>query len=230
MSEKDFERMWLRKFSRCLDEVAGEEIRKEIMKGSENFSDNSDREEVIEWSRKAMEKLDSLVDEEKRSDIMTGCACQYSQSDLDEIKKVYEETKDTNAVHQMLQEQFVSFLKNSLKLNDDTIDDIMERGWGLAGIKKGNTIIATKIPKSGYLTEYLEEGDTEKKRAVYCHCPRVRDAVKSGTEISPTYCYCGAGFYKGIWEYILQQPVQVEVLESVLQGDDVCKIAIHLLR
>ena len=228
MSEKDFERMWLRKFSRCLDEVAGEEIRKEIMKGSENFSDNSDREEVIKWSRKAMEKLDSLVDEDKRSTIMTGCACQYSQSDLDEIKKVYQETKDTNVVHQMLQEKFVSFLKNSLKLNDDTIDDITERGWGLAGIIKGNTIIATKIPKSGYLTEYLKERDPEKKRAVYCHCPRVRDAVKSGTEISPTYCYCGAGFYKGIWEYILQHPVQVEVLESVLQGDDVCKIAIHL--
>jgi predicted hydrocarbon binding protein len=46
--------------------------------------------------------------------------------------------------------------------------------------------------------------------------------------LSPTYCYCGAGFYKGIWEEITQQNVEVELLESVLQGDDVCKIAIHL--
>jgi predicted hydrocarbon binding protein len=42
------------------------------------------------------------------------------------------------------------------------------------------------------------------------------------------YCYCGAGFYKGIWEEILGEPVEVEVLESVLQGGDVCRIAIHL--
>jgi len=44
----------------------------------------------------------------------------------------------------------------------------------------------------------------------------------------PVYCYCGAGFYKGIWEEILQQPVEVQVLESVLKGDKVCKIAVHL--
>jgi len=42
------------------------------------------------------------------------------------------------------------------------------------------------------------------------------------------YCYCGAGFYKGIWETILREPVRVEVLESVMHGGDVCKIAIHL--
>ena len=42
------------------------------------------------------------------------------------------------------------------------------------------------------------------------------------------YCYCGAGFYKGIWETILGEQVRVEVLESVMMGGDVCKIAIHL--
>jgi predicted hydrocarbon binding protein len=52
--------------------------------------------------------------------------------------------------------------------------------------------------------------------------------LKTSETLSPTYCYCGAGFYQGIWEEILQQPVQVELLESVLKGDDVCKIAIYL--
>jgi hypothetical protein len=92
----------------------------------------------------------------------------------------------------------------------------------------GDTIIATKIPKSGYLVEYMRETDPKTKRQYYCHCPRIRDALKSGAAISPTYCYCGAGFYRGIWEEILGRPVQVELLESVLQGDDVCKIAIKL--
>jgi predicted hydrocarbon binding protein len=56
----------------------------------------------------------------------------------------------------------------------------------------------------------------------------VRDALSTSETISPTYCYCGAGFYKGIWEEILQEPVAVEVLESVVQGDEVCKIAVYL--
>ena len=63
------------------------------MKGSEDFSDNSSREEVINWSKEAMKKLDSLVDKKRRIEIMTGCACQYPKSDLKEMRRTYEETK-----------------------------------------------------------------------------------------------------------------------------------------
>jgi len=76
----------------------------------------------------------------------------------------------------------------------------------------------------------MNEPDPEKKRALYCHCPRIRDVLKTSQTIPPIYCYCGAGFYKGMWEEILQEPVEVELLESVLKGDDVCKVAVHLRR
>lgn len=226
----DFEKIWLSKFSECLSRLAGEEVRKEIMEGGENLSEETRREEVINWTKRAMKKLDDLVDEKKRTDIMTSCACQYPKSDLKEAKEKYEETKDVDMVHQMLQEKFESFLKEVLRLDSELVEEIVKRGWGLAGIKKGDTIIATKIPKSEFLVEYMNEKDPEKRRLYYCHCPRVRDALKISERISPTYCYCGAGFYKGIWEEILQEPVKVEVLETVLRGDDVCKIAIYLPR
>ncbi|MBU7014575.1 MAG: hypothetical protein HXS43_07070 [Theionarchaea archaeon] len=228
MREEDFEKAWLLKFSRQLDEKAGRKIRETIMRGSEDLSMDSSREDVIRWSKGAMELLDSLVDEKDRRDILTACACQYPVSQLQEIRQTFKETQDVDTVHQMLQDQFESFLKNELKLEDHIIEEISTRGWGLAGIKKGNTITATKIPKSGYLMQYMDEQDPAKRRALYCHCPRVRDAVRSGITISPTYCHCGAGFYKGIWEYVLKRPVEVECLKSVLAGDDYCEIAIHL--
>jgi predicted hydrocarbon binding protein len=229
MSEKqDFERAWLAKFSSCLDKTVGEEIRKQVMKGSEALSSHSAPQEIIDWSKGAMERLDSLVDGEKSREIMAGCACQYPKSDLQEIREKYQATKDMDLAHQMLQEQFEAFLKNSLGLSGELIEEIVRRGWGSAGVKKGNTITATKIPKSGYLIEYMKETDPEVKRQYYCHCPRVRNVLKTSETISPTYCYCGAGFYKGIWQEILQQPVEVEVLETVLKGNDVCKIAIYL--
>ena len=229
MSEThDFERAWLAKFSGCLDEIAGEEIRQQVMGGSETLSARSSRREVIDWSKRALERLESLVDAEKCKDIMTGCACQYPKSGLQEARKMYAATGDLDLVHQMLQEQFESFLRDSLELSDELVKEIVGKGWGLAGTREGDTIIATKIPKSGYLIQYMEETDPEKKRQHYCHCPRIRDVLKTVDTISTTYCYCGAGFYKGIWEEILQQPVKVQVLESVLEGDEVCKIAVHL--
>jgi len=230
MSETlDFERAWLAKFSSCLDEIAGGGIRKKVMRASEALSSHSGGQEVIDWSKRAMERLDSLVDEKRRRAVMTGCSCQYPKADLQEMRKTYEAMGDVDLVHQMLQEQFESFLKDSLQLSDELIEEVVGRGWGAAGVKRDNTIIATKIPKSGYLVEYMKETDPEKKRQYYCHCPRVRDVLKISESISATYCYCGAGFYKGIWEEILQAPVEVEVLESVLKGDEVCTIAIHLL-
>jgi predicted hydrocarbon binding protein len=229
MPEKyDFERAWLAKFSGGLEEIAGEEICREVMQGSEALSSDSSRDEVIAWSRMAMERLEARVDEEGRKSIMTGCACQYPRSGLQDVRKEYEATQDIDVAHRMLQERFEAFLRDTLKLDDEIFAEVVSRGWGLAGIKQGNTIIATKIPKSGYLVQYMQETDPEKKRQIYCHCPRVRDALMIGATISPTYCYCGAGFYKGIWEEILQEPVEVEVLESVLKGDQVCTIAIHL--
>lgn len=229
MGEKDFEQFWIAKFSHCLDEIADEKIRREVLKGSESPSYSSNRQEIIDWTIGAMKRLDALVDEKKRIDIMLGCACQYPKSELQKIRKTYEETKDIELVLQMLHKQFISFLKDSLKLDDELIKDTVNRGWGLAGVKKGNTIIATKIPKSDYLTLYMKETDPDKKRALYCHCPRVRDILKTkDMKLSTTYCYCGAGFYKGIWEEIIGKPVKITVLETVMKGDDICQFAIHL--
>jgi hypothetical protein len=228
MIDHDFEKQWLSKFSHCLNRIAGEEIRKKVLKGSEKLTSGASRKEIIGWTAGVMRRLDTLLDEKKRIEIMTGCACRYPESELREMRKAYQESKDIDVVHKMLQEKFVFFVKNTLGLNDQLVEDIMSRGWGLAGIRKGNTIVATKIPKSGNLAEYMKQKNPQKRRALYCHCPRIRDTIGSEKKISPTYCYCGAGFYRGIWEYILQQPVKVELLESVLQGDDVCKIAIHL--
>jgi predicted hydrocarbon binding protein len=224
----DFERAWLAKFSHCLEEIAGQEIREAVMEGSAELSSQSDRQEVIRWSQAAMERLDALVTKDQRQLIMTGCACQYPQADLQDLREQYAATGDADLAHSTLQQRFESFLRHTLQLDEALVADIVSRGWGLAGIKTGNRIIATKIPKSGFLLDYMQETDPAKKRQIYCHCPRIRDVLKSSETLSPTYCYCGAGFYKGIWEEILQKPVQVEVLETVLAGAEVCKIAIQL--
>lgn len=94
------------------------------------------------------------------------------------------------------------------------------------GVRVGNIVYETKIP---FLTrEYLAESDPTLKRYYYCHCPWAREAVKNGEKVAAIFCNCSAGFHKKPWEGALGQRIQVDVLESVLQGDDRCRFAIHL--
>ena len=82
-----------------------------------------------------------------------------------------------------------------IKLNDDLIKRVIEKVWSTAGAKEGNVILATKIPKSAYIKQYFETTDPDEKRAIYCHCPRVRDALKSSIEDLPEiYCYSNHKF------------------------------------
>lgn len=224
----DFERAWLSKFSACLSQVSGERVRELVMAGSGELTSETDRADVIAWTRGAMARLESLIGEEETQRVMVGCACQYPKAGLAQVRRAYEESGDLDLAHHMLQVRFESFLRDSLHLDEGMVAEVVNRGWGLAGVRRGSTIIATKIPKSQYLAAYLEEPDPARKREAYCHCPRIRKVLQTAETLPVSYCYCGAGYYKGIWEEILQQPVDVEVLESVLAGAEVCRIAVHL--
>ena len=146
--ELDFERAWLGKLSTHLHEIAGEQIRKQVLQGSEALTSESPRATVLDWTRGAMERLDSQVGEAVRRAILAGCACLYPMDALQEMRKAYQETGDISLVHDMLQGQFESFLRDALHLDKGLVAAIVERGWGSAGVKRGGTIIATKIPRA----------------------------------------------------------------------------------
>jgi hypothetical protein len=224
----DFERAWLEKLSRCLAEHAGEGVRDQVMDGSDTLSSDSPRSEVITWTREALGRLHELVDAEKEKSIILGCACEYPRTVLAFIREEYRQTGSIDLVLKRLQNQFESLLRDTLELDEEIVKEVVSRGWGVAGVREGNTIIATKIPKSENLVAYIEEEDPKKRRELYCHCPRIRDVLQTNEALPLAYCFCGAGFYAGIWEEILQEPVEIEILQTVLNGDDVCTFAIHL--
>lgn len=224
----DFETQWQNKLARAVEDLAGAEVQERVLAGGDRLQDPSTPREKLLWTCDALEILSETADEETRQEILTRCHCSYPVEDLQNVKALYQETRDLDQVLQALQAKFESFLRGTLQLEEALVEQIVQRGWGLAGVRDGNKIIATKIPKSGYLREYFQTEDPLEKRRLYCHCPRVRDEVGSDPVLPPEYCYCGAGFYRGIWEEILGEAVQVEVLQSVMTGDEVCQIAVHL--
>lgn len=224
----EFEKLWQNKFSTAIEKHAGREVCEEIMMGCPSFDDLGSTDIVIQWSAAAMQRLDQAVSAPKAQAILLDCGCQYPAEAIAPIAAEYREHGDIDKVLDRLRGLFLQFLRNDLKLAEDKIATLMERGWGLAGKRDGDTIVATKIPKSANLAAYLDEADPGKRRRLYCHCPRVREALDLGVEISPTYCYCGGGFYRGIWEGILGHEVKVELMQSVLGGDEVCQFRVHV--
>ena len=225
--QQAFEKHWTDKLSAAVEEISSlsyHDIMQEDLSGLETVSP----ERKITWSRSMVNTLIEHAAEENANLIMAHCACRYPTENLLDVRSKYQETGQIEDAHAMLVAKFTVFLKDQLGFSEEEIPAILDAGWGMPGKLQGNTIIATKIPKSRHLREYLMLTDPEEKRAIYCHCPRVRDAVKMGETLPVTYCYCGAGYYKGIWEDIIEEEVQVEVIESVLAGGDTCRIKITL--
>ena len=225
----DFEKNWHLRFIRCLNAYLDENLKDQIMSGSEYLSDESNKEEIFQWTNQTLQKLEKLTNEETRMNIMLGCACHQPKEALLEFRNIYKKTNDIDLVLEKMQEKFESFIKGTLNLENKYVDEIIQRNMGFAGKKDGKKIIATKIPKSAYIKEWFESTNKNEKRALFCHCPRIRDVLQDDTKILPKeYCFCGGGYYQDIWETILEKSVKIEILETVMHGGEVCKFAIHL--
>ncbi len=113
------------------------------------------------------------------------------------------------------------------EIDEEVLKYVRNNRMTEAGIREGNKVILTKVP---YMTkQYLHETDERKKKYYYCHCPWVREGLKEEDQpVDPVFCNCSGGYYKSYWEAVLGQPVKVDLLESVIQGDQICKFALHL--
>ena len=223
-----FDRAWRTKLSRELDRVAGESPRREIMQGEDLLGRSPTVGEITAWTREMLDRLEARLDESERKDVLNACGCWTGADGLRDLRELYEETRDLDLVLEKAGEGLDAFLRET-GASEAVLDEVHARGWGWPGRRDGNTIHVTKIPFEGSIEAFFAESDLEKRRAMsYCHCPRVRDALKAGERLPKSYCHCSAGFYKKNYEEILQQPVDVEIVETVLSGDEVCAFAIHL--
>lgn len=69
------------------------------------------------------------------------------------------------------------------------------------------------------------EGNSIKATYNRCYCGSVS---RTKEKIPLTYCYCGAGWYKRLFEEVLSRPVKVEVLSSIANGAEKCELKIYI--
>jgi len=113
------------------------------------------------------------------------------------------------------------------KITQETVDFVKANQELLSAVLEDDTLMLTKIPYDPQ--KYLSTQDPRLKRYYACHCPFARNAIlKNNPKISNQWCYCSAGFEKFHFETIMDKQLDVEVLQSALQGDAICRFAIHL--
>ncbi len=202
---------WQALFEEHTERVLGSKTKKEII--PEQISYDSSAEERLAWAKDAINRLKNHTsDSHEIYDILSSCAHVFPPNPINKLKETYERTLgETN---------------NSLSAIDSVLE-LMEAdsAWGVRPVRKGNVIFATKNPAN---PEAFEKATTpaEKRRAA-CFCPVIENYLEDN-EIPTEYCLCSAGWERRQWEGALSKPVKVDVVKSVLQGDDFCQFAIHI--
>jgi effector-binding domain-containing protein len=197
---------WERLFSEGAEEVLGVEARRNLMQGVESIGPDSSSDDYLAWIQGAIERLDALTDDsEKKCQVVSHCAHVFPQERIDRLRAIYEQG-----------------------LFDDILLDMYgDDFWYEKPLRKGNVIYMRKNP---YNPEgYADAATPAEKRRAYCHCPFVHPYLDEiPARLSPTFCFCGAGWYRQLWEGILGKPVKIEHVETLLRSNDQCTLAIIL--
>ena len=216
-------------------EQYGEALRDKVFAGIGVVPFGTPTPEKPAFMHPVIERLESSIGSDACRDLLADSLRDLPESYYQHDRELYQSSIDIDEYLVNKKAAFLNQLETcqreerlffAQEVTDEVLDYVRNTPEMGAGIREGNIIYETKIP---FLAkEYLAEEDPQRKRYYYCHCPWAREAVKSGGKVAPIFCNCSAGFHKKPWEIIFEQPIHVDVLESVLKGDDRCRFAIHL--
>ena len=203
---------WNALFAENLERALGTARSETVLAGAEALTVMSTPEQRFRWAKAALEQLDKSASEQEQFEVLSRCAHVYPPGQLEKLKRVYNEARSDSDDPLVAVDAVRAFMRSDPGWNDE------------AGYRQGHVVYHTKNPAD---PEAYEQAKTaEEKRAAYCFCPVIRERLDGGMPTS--YCYCGAGWYRQQWETATGKPVRVEVVQSVLRGNEVCQFAVHL--
>jgi len=206
--------VWIESLERELKERIDEKTAAAVTDGADGVRHDFDAEKLRAWVRGALDRLDESVPcERTRACVLNGCAHHYPKAQLLRMKAAYEEEGD-----------ILRFIE---RLNRD--DDLFPSRIFRKEDGPRNVVYTDKLVPPWNREAYERATDPAEKRYYGCFCSLVKEVIRTGEELSPTFCNCSAGWYVQMWETILDRsPIRVDVVQSILRGDDRCVFAIHL--
>ena len=202
---------WNKKLAFGVERVLGAEAHDAVMRGSEKLEIESGVDVRFEWVKDMLARLDGLADVYQKWDILSGCAHVFPVGQISKLAAVFNETKSRNEDSLQAVDAVIAFMD-------------ADPGWVEGGVRDGYTIYAAKKPRDP--KAYAQAQTDLERRQAYCFCPLVRNKMDQGMPLD--FCNCGSGWYRQQWEGATGRPVRIDIVQSVLRGDEQCKFAIHL--
>jgi effector-binding domain-containing protein len=203
---------WVGLLGSNLERVLGAEAAEGVVLGSDAIALESTVDDRFCWIKGAMERLDGMAGEHQKYDAVSGCAHVFPRGQIAKLTEIYESAR-------MEADDPLAAVDAVLEFMDG------DPGWGEPPRREGRAIYTSKKPRDP--KGYESAKDDAERRKAYCFCPLVRNHLEDGG-MPVTFCYCGAGWYRQQWEGAIGKPVRVEIVESLLKGDDRCTFAVYL--
>jgi effector-binding domain-containing protein len=198
---------WDRLLAEGVEATVGVAARQQVMAGIEELRPESSLEAYAEWIRGAMDRLDALTGDPKdKYEVLSGCAHVFSDHRIARLRSVYEESGEI----------------------DDVLGEMYtDPDWYEDPVRQGNVLHMRKVPFDP--VGYEAASTPAERRQAYCHCPFVKPYLdEAPPAMSPSFCWCGSGWYRRLWEGILGEPVEIEQVETLLGGYEQCTLTITL--
>lgn len=216
-----------------LAEIAGEETRQKVYQGFKLPPLGSPQENYPRLTHTIMERMVTELSHETCQKILTWNYHKLPAEAFDEKKQRFEKASSIDEYLKNEHRRLIEDLERSMKdgqlwfeqeITPEVIEFVRRNQEICTGIRRGDKIYVTKIPYAP--KQYIKEKDHVLKRYYACHCPLARSSIREGKpQISPLFCYCSSGYEKFHFDVIFGEPVEVEMLESVLKGDSCCRFA-----
>jgi hypothetical protein len=216
--------------------IVGEETRRKVYEGVEFPPLGAPQDDYPKLTKTVLDRMEAELPPTKCREVMTWNYHNVPATVFKEAKKRFEKSASIDEYlkgeHEMLVEELESCMKKDQlwfeqEITPEVLEFVKNNQEINTGVRKGDKIFKVKIPYSP--KQFLEEKDPIMKRYYACHCQLVRTALRDcKPKISPTFCYCSAGFEKLHFDVIFDEPVEVELLETLLKGDSRCRFAIKI--
>lgn len=216
--------------------VLGEEKTESLFSGLRPPVPGAPPEDAFSYTRELLTRMDKTLSQQECSRALTANAhgippraftAEVEKFKASENLKAYLEDAHRRSVATLQDHADSGEVWFEQIITQPVVDFVKSDREILGGVLKEGKIYWTKIPYD--VEAWLSESDEGKKRYYACHCPMAREVLLQKEESIPKmWCNCTSGFVQQRFKAIFGEDVQVDCLESVLDGDKRCRFAIHV--
>lgn len=202
---------WTALFRKNLERVLGPAEAERVFGDCCGITAETGLQSRFDAVKSAIGRLVGTTDDSMQYDCLSGCAHVFPPEQVAKLRASFAGAMEEGLGFLEAVDRVIAFMDS-------------DPGWSEKATREGHTILTSKGPRDKKAYEAAET--PEARASAACFCPILRARLSEG--MPPSFCYCGAGWFRQQWEGAIGLPVRVEILGSLLRGDPRCSFAVHL--